>query len=231
MAGAESARMILQAGGRLGMGGDYGFAWNPHGTYAKELTFFVKHVGFTPLEVIRCATQTGAEIMGRGDEFGTLDAGKLADVLVVDGDVVGDISLLEDRRSFVAVMQAGVIKSGQASPGARSCARERKKEPHRRGAATLCGSWAPKRTIYWLPRHSGGGQWIVIVVVRVTSPRIAANLSAGLTAKRALANRAIDRHATQKLYINSSTRVVNDFCARRCKSCLPKDFGFDWRDV
>ncbi len=34
--------MILKAGGRLGMGGDYGFAWNPHGDYAKELTFFVK---------------------------------------------------------------------------------------------------------------------------------------------------------------------------------------------
>ena len=62
--GAESARMILKAGGRLGMGGDYGFAWNPHGDYAKELTFFVNYVGFTPLETITCATKTGAEIMG-----------------------------------------------------------------------------------------------------------------------------------------------------------------------
>ena len=74
--GAESARRILKAGGRLGMGGDYGFAWNPHGDYAKELTFFVKYVGFTPLETITCATKTGAEIMGRGDEFGTLEAGQ-----------------------------------------------------------------------------------------------------------------------------------------------------------
>jgi imidazolonepropionase-like amidohydrolase len=38
-----------------------------------------------PLEVITCATRTGAEIMGRGHELGTLEAGKLADVLVVDG--------------------------------------------------------------------------------------------------------------------------------------------------
>jgi imidazolonepropionase-like amidohydrolase len=113
--GAESARMILRAGGRLGMGGDYGFAWNPHGTYAKELTFFVKHVGFTPLEVIQCATKTGAEIMGRGDEFGTVTAGKLADLLVVDGDVVADISILEDRRRFIAVLQAGVVKAGQSA--------------------------------------------------------------------------------------------------------------------
>ncbi len=111
--GAESARMILQAGGRLGMGGDYGFAWNPHGDYAKELTFFVKYVGFTPLETIRCATQTGAEIMGRQDEFGTLAPGKLADVLVVDGDVLADISMLEDRRQFICVMQGGLVKAGQ----------------------------------------------------------------------------------------------------------------------
>ena len=98
--GAESARMILKAGGRLGMGGDYGFAWNPHGDYAKELTFFVKHVGFTPLETITCATKTGAEIMGRAHEFGTLEPGKLADILVVDGDVLGDIAILEDRSRF-----------------------------------------------------------------------------------------------------------------------------------
>jgi len=111
--GAESARRILKAGGRLGMGGDYGFAWNPHGDYAKELTFFVKYVGFTPLEVITCATKTGAEIMGRGAEFGTLEAGKLGDVLVVDGDVVGDISLLEDRGNFVAVLQGGRRVSGE----------------------------------------------------------------------------------------------------------------------
>jgi imidazolonepropionase-like amidohydrolase len=111
--GAESARRILRAGGRLGMGGDYGFAWNPHGDYAKELTFFVKYVGFTPLETIQCATRFGAEIMGRGSEIGTLEAGKLADILVVDGDVIADISVLEDRSRFVAVMQGGLVKAGR----------------------------------------------------------------------------------------------------------------------
>jgi imidazolonepropionase-like amidohydrolase len=111
--GAESARRILKAGGRLGMGGDYGFAWNPHGDYAKELTFFVKHVGFTPLDTIRCATRTGAEIMGCQDQFGTLEHGKLADVLVVDGDVLADIALLEDRSRFIAVLQGGIVKAGR----------------------------------------------------------------------------------------------------------------------
>lgn len=115
--GAESARMILKAGGRLGMGGDYGFAWNPHGDYAKELTFFVKYVGFSPLETIQCATKTGAEILGRGHEIGTLEVGKLADVLVVDGDVAANIALLERRERFLAVMQGGVIKAGQLAGG------------------------------------------------------------------------------------------------------------------
>src|SRR4029453_4384207 len=109
--GAESARRILKAGGRLGMGGDYGFAWNPHGDYAKELSFFVNYVGFSPLDTIKCPTKTRAENMGRGHENGTLEAGKLGDVLVVDGDVVEDISILEDRRRFVAVMQGGTIKA------------------------------------------------------------------------------------------------------------------------
>jgi imidazolonepropionase-like amidohydrolase len=115
--GAESARMILKAGGRIGMGGDYGFAWNPHGDYARELTFFVRDVGFTPMETITCATRTGAEIMGRGDEFGTVTAGKLADLLVVDGDVLADVAVLEDRSRFIAVMQGGAVKAGQLAQG------------------------------------------------------------------------------------------------------------------
>lgn len=111
--GTVSALRILRAGGRIGLGGDYGFGWNPHGDYAREITFFVKDVGFTPLEAIMCATKTGAEIMGRADEFGTVEVGKLADLLIVEGDVVKDITLLEDRSRFIAVMQGGIIKAGQ----------------------------------------------------------------------------------------------------------------------
>jgi len=112
-AGAESSRMVLKAGGCIGLGGDYGFAWNPHGDYAKEITFFVRYVGFTPMQAITCATRSGARIMGSESEVGTLTAGKLADVLVVDGDVLGDISLLEDRSKFLAVMQGGAVKAGR----------------------------------------------------------------------------------------------------------------------
>jgi imidazolonepropionase-like amidohydrolase len=111
--GAESARKILAAGGRLGMGGDYGFAWNPHGDYAKELAFFVDYVGLAPLTVLTCATRTGAEILDRSHEIGTLEVGKLADVLVVDGDVATSIDLLTDRNTFIAVVQGGIVKAGR----------------------------------------------------------------------------------------------------------------------
>ena len=111
--GMESALKIFKAGGRLGMGGDYGFAWNPHGTYAKELSFFVEQVGFSAVDTIKCATQTGAEIMGRAEEFGTLEAGKLADVLVVDADLEKNIAALEDTGNFIAVVQGGFIKAGR----------------------------------------------------------------------------------------------------------------------
>lgn len=111
--GTASALRILRAGGRIGLGGDYGFGWNPHGDYAREISFFVKDVGFTPLEAIMCATKTGAEIMGRADEFGTVEPGKLADLLIVQGDVLTDITLLEDRQKFLAVLQGGIVKAGQ----------------------------------------------------------------------------------------------------------------------
>ena len=112
-AGAESAKMILKAGGRLGMGGDYGFAWNPHGNYARELTFFVNYVGLDTHTVLQCATRTGAEIMGLENEIGTVEVGKLADILIVDGDVLKDISILENKSKFVAVIQGGVVKAGR----------------------------------------------------------------------------------------------------------------------
>ncbi len=114
--GAESALRILREGGRVGMGGDYGFGWNPHGDYARELTFFTKEVGFSPLETLTCATRTGAEIAGFDEEVGTLEVGKLADVLVVDGDVVDDIAILEDRSRLLGVFQGGVLKAGTLAP-------------------------------------------------------------------------------------------------------------------
>ena len=111
-AGTASAQRIIREGGRLGIGGDYGFAWNPHGDYAKELTFFVDHVGLSVEQTLICATRTGAEIIGVEDCLGTLEVGKIADILVVNGDVLNDISLIEDKKNLLAIIQNGIIKAG-----------------------------------------------------------------------------------------------------------------------
>ena len=95
--GAVSAAMILNAGGRIGLGGDYGFAWNPHGDYAKELTLLRQLCRLHAARGHSLGHSAGAEIMGRADEFGTVAPGKLADLLVVDGDPIEDIRVLEDR--------------------------------------------------------------------------------------------------------------------------------------
>jgi len=87
-------------------GGDFGFAWNPHGEYAKDIQVFVDVIGFTPLEAITCATRNGAELMRMQDRIGTLAPGKLADLVVVDGDPLRDITVLQDR-SRLSVMQGG----------------------------------------------------------------------------------------------------------------------------
>jgi imidazolonepropionase-like amidohydrolase len=89
-------------------GGDFGFAWNPHGEYAKDIQVFVDVIGFTPLEAIACATRNGAELMRMQERIGTLQPGKLADLVIVDGDPLRDISVLQDR-SRLAVMKGGAF--------------------------------------------------------------------------------------------------------------------------
>ena len=103
---ADTYRRARELGIRMCPGGDFGFAWNPHGEYAKDIQVFVDVIGYTPLEAITCATRSGAELMRMNDRFGTLRPGKLADLVVVDGDPLRDISVLQDR-GRLSVMQGG----------------------------------------------------------------------------------------------------------------------------
>ena len=73
----------------------------------------MRYVGVSPPDVVKCVTKIGPAIVGRANEFGTVAPGKLADLLVMDGDVVAEISVLEDRSRFIAVMQDGVVKAGR----------------------------------------------------------------------------------------------------------------------
>jgi imidazolonepropionase-like amidohydrolase len=101
------------AGVRVVIGDDYGALGLPHGRYADELEFYVKEAGIPPLDVIRWATKFGAELMGRGHQLGTVAPGKLADLLVVDGDPLEDIGVLQDTDSLVAIIKGGELVKDQ----------------------------------------------------------------------------------------------------------------------
>ena len=105
---ADTYRRAKDLGIRMCPGGDFGFAWNPHGEYAKDIQVFVDVIGFTPLEAITCATRNGAELMRMQDRIGTLAPGKLADLVIVDGDPLRDIAILQDR-SRLTVMKGGAL--------------------------------------------------------------------------------------------------------------------------
>ena len=96
-----------EAGVKLCIGDDFGIIVLPHGLgqYNKELEFYVKEVGIAPLDVIRWATKNGGELVD--PDLGTIEPGKLADMLVVDGDPSADISLLTDLDRIQAIYSKG----------------------------------------------------------------------------------------------------------------------------
>ena len=120
--GADSIRADLQhmydvlpkadaAGVRLLLGDDYGAIGFAHGTYGGELELYVNEAGFAPGDVLRWATRNGAAAMRRSDDLGAVEPGKLADLLVVDGDPAADITVLS-RREPMAVLKGGEVVAG-----------------------------------------------------------------------------------------------------------------------
>src|SRR5690349_2784360 len=106
-AAIASLRAMHRRGVRILPGGDYGFAFTPHGQNARDLEFFVRYLGFTPGEAIRCATQYGGQIMKKGHELGLGKEGFLADLLLVDGDPLANIAILRAPNRIPAGMKDG----------------------------------------------------------------------------------------------------------------------------
>lgn len=105
----DTMNKMHRRGIRVLPGGDYGFAWIPQGTNAKDLEFFVDLVGMTPMEAIVSATSLGGAIMGQPGELGLVKEGALADLLLVDGDPVSNIRVLQERERILAVMKDGAF--------------------------------------------------------------------------------------------------------------------------
>lgn len=101
----ESFKKAAEAGVKIAVGTD---ALNEemHGNNASELELFVRH-GLTPMRAIVAATKTASEACRVDDRVGTLEAGKLADLLVVDGNPIEDISILEDKSRLLLIMKEG----------------------------------------------------------------------------------------------------------------------------
>ncbi len=101
-----SAQKAYKAGVSIGMGTDAGTPFNMHGENLKELELMMQ-LGFTAMEAIIAATQTAAGILGRGGQIGTIEEGKLADLIVVEGDPLKDIKILQNKNNIVAIMKDG----------------------------------------------------------------------------------------------------------------------------
>ena len=87
------------------MGSDAGTAFNDHGRSWREASFMVGN-GMRPMDAIVAATRNGADLLGLGDRVGTVEPGKIADLVIVDGDPLADISRLGNA---VCTIQGGRI--------------------------------------------------------------------------------------------------------------------------
>lgn len=106
--GAPVLKRAKAAGVPFACGSDSGFAVTPYGEWhARELELLVRHLDFTPAEALFAATHVGARLMPRGETLGTLEPGKQADLLVLDGSPLDDIRILQDRARLQAVYKAG----------------------------------------------------------------------------------------------------------------------------
>lgn len=102
----DSIARAHQAGVKIAMGTDAGVF--PHGANLRELTL-MEQIGMSPMEVLVASTKTAAECLGWQDELGTLEAGKLADLIFTRSNPLENLAALEDNDAVSFVMQGGAI--------------------------------------------------------------------------------------------------------------------------
>jgi imidazolonepropionase-like amidohydrolase len=102
----ENLMKAHRAGVKVGMGTDAGTPFNRHGKNLQELPLLVE-AGFTPSEALIATTKTAAELIGMGDDLGMIQEGRLADLIVCNGDPLQDVSLLTDPANISQIYQGG----------------------------------------------------------------------------------------------------------------------------
>lgn len=108
----ESVRMAREAGVRVGMGTDAGTPFNVHGENLGELQRLVE-VGYSPMEALESGTRIAAQVLGQENEVGTIEEGKLADLIVVDGNPLDEVDLLLKTEAIRLIMQGGKLVKGE----------------------------------------------------------------------------------------------------------------------
>ena len=107
-----SIRLARQAGVPIALGTDAGTPFNRHGENLQEIKHLVQHGGFSPLEAVEAGTRVGAQVLGLDHDLGTIEEGKLADLVVVGGDPLADIDIFLQPSSIRVVLQGGrIVKS------------------------------------------------------------------------------------------------------------------------
>ena len=108
---SETYKRIRRAGAILAAGTDYvGSPIMPLGKNAIELELLVNYCDFTPMDAIVAATKNGAIACFMGDKTGTIEPGKFADIIIVDGNPLADIKILQNVEKIKMVMLEGRIE-------------------------------------------------------------------------------------------------------------------------
>jgi imidazolonepropionase-like amidohydrolase len=107
-----SYRRIREGGGKLAIGTDLGgeSLMENVGTSALEIELLTRYSGFSNMDAIVAATKYGAMACALGDKTGTLEAGKFADIIVLDGDPLADIKVLQNKEKVKVVMLEGKVE-------------------------------------------------------------------------------------------------------------------------
>lgn len=100
----QSFRRAVQAGVKVAMGTDSGVG--RHGDNGRELQLMVEH-GMTPTQAIVASTSSAARLLRLDNQLGTLDEGKLADIIIVEGDVLDNISRIANPNNVKFVLKGG----------------------------------------------------------------------------------------------------------------------------
>ena len=89
--------MLIKVGVTISMASDMGCPYLYHGENAREMETMV-NLGMSPMQAILSATKIAANTIGIGDAVGTIEKGKIADIILVDGDPLRNINILQKKR-------------------------------------------------------------------------------------------------------------------------------------